>query len=141
MLAGWQRSSHHTLPLIGIVVLRTIYGDRLESSLLWCSEVPTFALQLAAVIIVKSEEIMNKRSASIDAKGTASSFKYAAYFLAFVLLFCFYSLCRDGTITDKLKDDHRPRIMWLTVLLAFALTFKTYVFSRWYRKLAREIRK
>lgn len=129
------------LPLIGIFTLRVIYGDACEASLLWCSEVPTFALQLATVIIVKSDELIKKKNASTQIKETASFYKNASYLLAFVLLFCFYSLCRDGTITDKLKDPHRPRIMWLTVILAVILSVKTLFFSLWHRKLAKGSRR
>lgn len=125
------------LPLLGIVVLRKINGDALHASMLWCSEVPTFALQLVAVMIAKSEELIRKKTTSPEAKATAYLFRNASYCLAFVLMFCFYSMCRDGTLTDKLKDDHRTRIMWITTALAVILTGKTWMFSRWHRKLGR----
>lgn len=127
------------LPLLGIVLLRKLNGDALHPSLLWCSEIPTFALQLVAVMIAKSEELIRKKSTSREIKATAYLYRNASYCLAFVLMFCFYSICRDGTLTDKLQDGPRTRIMWITTVLAIVLTGKTWMFSRWHRKLGRSL--
>lgn len=126
-------------PLLSVMFLRRVNGDSFTWMVLWCSEVPTYGLQLSLILLAKTTQMVDDKRHSALARSAASLIRVLVGILTISMLFGFHSFCRDAT-SDKISDLARWNWMWVMIAIAALMTIVALLFAAWRRMLGAEVR-
>lgn len=121
-------------PLLGVAGFRLLNEDELTQGLLWCSELPSFSLEMSLVILFQTfVELKNPNGAKLRGiwwvrfGSIVLSIPGAAYFVVF---------CLDGT-SVSIPSALKINLCWALSVTIVALIIFWLSFPKMYRKIVK----